>query len=451
MIQMTRVRVMVCVLVSVILMVGGAFALDDSDSRKIVIFVDGVPLLTQQLIVTATGSTIVHTLSLINALAIDIPLESITSVLQVLLSDPRVLGVFDDPIGYVDYSATPAAAPPTEDYSWWFEVVHLPEVHAQLKQMNQAPGSGVTVAILDTGIDRDHPEFSSRIVDCFNALPGGGSCEDDNGHGTHIAGLIAAAENAQGVIGAASAATLAVVKVLDSNGGGRISDCVYGLQRVHSRGYRLVNMSLGFPVPNEPLKRAVDRLAGVGTIMVASVGNTNPKPSAAGEGGDGEGGDATCDPAPVAAGEGGDGEGGDAETNCYLTTNVKYPAAYADVVAVAAATLKDNGECCQIANYSRMGDTVDLAASGGSKDSWPILSTNKGDGYGWASGTSQAAAHVTGAVALAMQRRASQGLPALTFAQILELLQTTAIDLHEGAELQGAGLLDAEGLMNSLQ
>jgi subtilisin family serine protease len=246
------------------------------------------------------------------------------------------------------------------------------------------------------------------------------------------------------VIGATPLIKLAAIKVLDANGAGRVSDCINGLQRVHAKGYRLVNMSLGFPEDSVPLKRAVDRLAGRGTIMVASVGNTNPRPSAAGEGSDGEGSDTTCD--AEAAGEGSDGEGSDTETYCYRTTNIKFPAAYLNVIAVGATDIDD-----RVTNYSRMGDAVDLVAPGGSKNSERILSTNTGQGYGLASGTSQAAAHVTGAVALVMQRRAAQKLPALTFTQMLELLQDTATDLDERPELQGAGLLNVWRLMEALR
>jgi subtilisin family serine protease len=210
---------------------------------------------------------------------------------------------------------------------------------------------------------------------------------------------------------------------------------------VYTKGYRLVNMSLGFPEDNVPLKRAVDRVAGRGTIMVASVGNTNPRPSAAGEGSDGE---ATCD--PTAAGEGSDGEGSDTETYCYRTTNIKYPAAYPNVIGVGAIDIDND-----VTNYSRMGDAVDLVAPGGSNESERILSTTKNQSYGLGSGTSQAAAHVTGAVALVMQRRASQGRPALTLTEMLALLQKTAIELGEEPELQGAGLLDVSNLMNALQ
>ena len=297
---MRRVRSMVCVLVAVTLVItsfGPAPAASEADGRYIVIYADGIsPILP--LALTLLGVQVIHVLSLINALAIIIPLDLVGDVLQLLLDNPDVVGVFDDPVGELDYSVsiTEVNRPREEIYPWGLDRINIRYVH---DQMVESPGSGMTVAILDTGIDRSHPELNPqqnpRIIDCFNALPGRGSCNDDNGHGTHIAGIIAAGSNRQGVIGVAPVIKLAAIKVLDSNGAGHVSDCINGLQRVYTKGYHLVNMSLGFPEDNVPLKRAVDRVAGSGTIMVASVGNTNPRPSAAGEGSDSE---ATCDPRP---------------------------------------------------------------------------------------------------------------------------------------------------------
>lgn len=89
-----------------------------------------------------------------------------------------------------------------------------------------------------------------------------------------MAGIIAASSNLQGVIGAAPLVKLAAIKVLSSDGAGHISDCINGLQRVYTKRYPLVNMSLGFPEDNVPLQRAIARLYQRVTIMVASVGTT---------------------------------------------------------------------------------------------------------------------------------------------------------------------------------
>ena len=139
------------------------------------------------------------------------------------------------------------------------------------------PGVGVTIAILDTGVYDNHPDLEQNIIQVYNARPGGGSSDDDNGHGTHIAGIIAARANGQGVIGVAPQASLVSVKVLDSEGKCHLSDFIKGLQYVYtnrnSLQIKVVNMSLGFCADREPMKRAIKSLYDSGVIMVAAAGN----------------------------------------------------------------------------------------------------------------------------------------------------------------------------------
>jgi subtilisin family serine protease len=409
-----------CVLMSLMLVVGGAFAADQDDSRKIVMFLDGIPLDVQKLLVTLTGSTVVHVLSLINALAIQLPLGGIDDILELLLNNPAVLGVFDDPIGSI-VSSTLLAEPYTEEsFDWGLARIGVPEALSG----GETTGSGVTVAVLDTGIDLSHPELKQKIVSGFNALPGGGSYNDNHGHGTHMAGIIAAAMNSKGIIGAAPQAKLSAVKVLDKNATGRVSDLINGLQWVQKKGIRVANMSLGFSEENVPLDRAIERLHKKGVIMVAAAGNCNSDDGGGDEGGDGggeeEGPTPACDPSQTA---------------------VKYPAAYAGVIAVAATDDND-----QVASYSLSGPEVTVAAPGGEKTGERILSTARGGGYALGSGTSQAAAHVTGAVALALQRKSN-----LTFEQTRDLIGATAEHLGYPATQQGAGLIDVQRMLESLQ
>ena len=274
-------------------------------------------------------------------------------------------------------------------------------------------------------------------------MPGTDECNDDNSHGTHIAGTIAAAKNEWGLIGVAPKAKVTPVKVLDYNAEGFVSDVIAGLEWVYKQWvtkgrYKLVNMSLGFPEDSPPLKRAIDQLSKKGIITVASVGNRCPPADTGGGGGGGSVG-----------GGGGDEGGGGGGDECLSTTtdaspsDVNFPARYSSVIAVGAMT-RDR----HVAGYSRVGK-VDVLAPGGAMASDQILSTIPGTnpGYGRKSGTSMAAPHVIGALALVLQRQ-----PQLSRREVVDLLQSTALPLPGySPQEQGAGVIDVEGMVNALQ
>jgi subtilisin family serine protease len=308
--------------------------------------------------------------------------------------------------------------------------------------MPDVTGTGVQVAILDTGVG---PHAELTIVDGYNALSEGDPILDElyndgHGHGTHIAGIIAAgADNdAAGLIGAAPQANIIAVKVLDDRGKGYLSNLINGLQWVwrsnneHQNWIRLVNMSLGFSTDSPPLRTAIQEIYKQGTIMVASAGNKCSDDGDSSEDGGDEGEGPTCDTPQ--------------------TNTVKYPARYPWVLAVAATDVND-----QITRYSSYEDAesqVDIWAPGGISTGTPVLSTNKGDVlYGYGSGTSQAAAHVTGALALKLHQRRSQQRPEMTLSEVRTQLCATATILQdsEGEPVsttqQGCGLIDVERLL----
>lgn len=147
-------------------------------------------------------------------------------------------------------------------------------------------GEGIGVAVLDTGLDFNQPDLAPALDDpgttSFSAFTGS-SGQDDNGHGTHVAGIIAALDNNIGVLGVASKATLYAVKVADAAGNGEDSHLIAGLDwvaQVHSTvtpPIRVVNMSLGRPIETGdfggPLHQAVQQLYNQGVVVVASAGN----------------------------------------------------------------------------------------------------------------------------------------------------------------------------------
>ena len=391
-----------------------------------------------------------------------------------------------NPPGYVPKPLVVPAQPlPLEGgYRWNLRQIALDEVDWQVQ------GQGVHVAVLDTGIDTSHPLFAGRIGNGYNAR----LYEDDktdyvdrNGHGTHVAGIIGAAAGAPHALevmrGVAPGVTLHPVRVLDEFGGGFLTDLISGLIWVYQHPQiSVVNMSMGSTNSSRVLEKIIKKLYDAGVVMVASSGNCNVTATSdagsAGEGGDGEGGD----------GEGGDGEGGDSATSnqgCQQQ-EIKYPAAYWRTIAVGATDVE-----ARVTYYSVTGPYLDVVAPGGTSQKGQVVSTNTtistgaasaaasggsgnglatngeggdgeggdgeggdgeggdgegGDGtaegspglYGLGRGTSQAAPHVTGVVALMRSVN-----PKLTPAQVLQVLQETTVDLGAPAAAQGAGLIDA--------
>jgi len=422
---------MLVVVILIITPQGAPFAATADPARQIVIFVDGTPQWLQEQIVMLLGgpqTQIIHVLSLINALAVQFPLSNLTTIDQSLLSNPSVVGVYADLVGLIDLEPPLAVltAPPVEDFEWGQYHIGIPKVY---NHGNGVQGAGVTVAVLDSGIyisqsGQYHPDLAANIVGGFNAIAEGQSYNDDNGHGTHIAGIITATVNGQGIIGTAAQAQLMAVKVLDATGSGYLSDFINGLQWVRNHGIRVLNMSLSFAQDSVPLQRAIQRLYQAGAIMVASAGNCGQSGGGVEEGGGADGGGTACDPSQPAQ------------------NAVLYPAAYPEVMAVAATDVYDH-----ITNYSRSGPEVDMAAPGGAQASARLLSTARGGGYSLGSGTSQAAAHASGVVALALQCQ-----PSLSFDQVVALLQSTARQLNGySSNQQGAGLIDAPKLIGTLQ
>jgi subtilisin family serine protease len=155
---------------------------------------------------------------------------------------------------------------------------------------SDSDGAGIGVALLDTGIDFNHPDLApapNTAATAYNAFTPGASCQDDGGHGTHLSGLIAAQNNSIGIVGVAPAARLYCVKVLDSTISGADSVIMAGLDWVlqnHSKvspRIRAVNISFGRPladgetVDNSPLRPLFQSLYNAGIVVIVAAGN-NP-------------------------------------------------------------------------------------------------------------------------------------------------------------------------------
>lgn len=214
-------------------------------------------------------------------------------------------------------------------------------------------GAGVRVAVIDTGVDCSHPDLAANCATGFNAFDKKKAPLDDQGHGTHVAGTIAAVADGKGVVGVAPLATIVPVKVLDAKGGGRLTTIIKGLIWVGNNNIDVANMSLGSPRGTIFMRLAVSYAKSRGVAVIAASGNS----------------------------------GG----------SVGYPAAYGNTIAVAASDSSD-----AVAKFSSRGKQVDFIAPG-----VDVKSTLPGGKYGRYSGTSMATPHVAGLAALAVARGAN--------------------------------------------
>lgn len=223
----------------------------------------------------------------------------------------------------------------------------LEQIHALPLNRSINTNSPVLVAVLDTGIDKNHEDLYGRVVAEID-LSKSPAADDVYGHGTPIAGIIAAdIDNNLGMIGLAPQSRLVNVKVADDNGKCQISALAAGIIWAVDNGARVINISIELKESTSGLKEAVDYAWNKGALIIAAAGNDGNS-------------------LPV------------------------YPASCEYCIAVTA--IQENGALAPLANY---GDWVDVAAPG-----LDIYSTLPGNSYGFKHGTSFATAYVSGLAAL---------------------------------------------------
>ncbi|KAB8167878.1 S8 family serine peptidase [Streptomyces sp. 3MP-14] len=280
-----------------------------------------------------------------------------------------------------------------------------------------ATGEGVTVAVLDSGVDREHPDLAGAVArgSEFTVVPEEREFvrttperqRDCPGHGTAVAGMIAA-NRAEGdrMAGVAPGSVVYPVRIADGVDRATPNTLAAAVDDAVAADVDILNLSFAYPVDAEPLRAAVARAVDAGVLVVAAAGNEGNEGN---EGGNGDG-----------AGNGeGDGEG-DAVP--------MYPAAYEGVLTVGAV-----GEDGQPLETSNAGDWVDLAGYG-----QELAVAAPGGGYRVEAGTSFATAQVSGAAALVLSR-----FPDLTAAQLADRLTESANPVGGGrGERTGAGIVD---------
>lgn len=360
--------------------------LNTAAKYKIVGFKQGLTLRKSQEVIESYGIKIKKFLPLANACLCEVDSEE--SSIKSLAMDPTVEFIEDDLEGEVQVVPflSMDIKKSSQEIPWGVQKIGAPPVWKDIR------GEGVRVGIIDTGVDLNHPDLKDNVkevcgvLDCKNII-------DDNGHGSHVAGTIAALDNDIGVVGVAPKVDLYPVKAFNKSGRGNISNVIDALNWCIEKKVQVVNMSFGFTNNSMALERAIKEAYRQNIVLVAAAGNS----------------------------------GGD--------DSVMYPAKYPEVIAVAASNSGNKA-----AWFSSGGPEVDVIAPGAG-----IPSTYKDGGYKSMSGTSMASPHVTAACALILAK--SNMSPA----KVKEVLMSTAIDLGLPKNKQGAGLVNVSKATASIK
>jgi len=271
-------------------------------------------------------------------------------------------------------------------------------------------GAGVKIAVVDTGIDAEHPDFSGRIV-AVTDFTGQGPA-DNNGHGTHVAGIAAGSGSVSGgkYRGVAPDASLLAAKVLRGDGSGMMSDVMAGIEWAVEQGAQVINLSLGGPPTpcdgSDALSTMCDAAVDAGVVVCVAAGNSGPG-----------------------------------------SRTIGSPGCARKVITVGA-TVSGPTEQDSIANFSSRGPTADgrvkpdVSLPGVDIISCRALGTSMGtvvdDHYTRASGTSMATPHCTGVAALLLQ-----AAPDLSPEQVKARIMQAGRDMGLDANIQGRGRVDA--------
>jgi subtilisin len=351
---------------------------------KVLITFAQSPGRAEEALVRSLGGEIKYTYRLVPGIAATVPEVALKGMRQ----NPRVVAVeLDGQVHLLDTEL---------DNAWGVKRIGAGTVHAQNK------GSGIKVGILDTGIDVDHTDLAYD-PSCSASFVEAESLDDGHGHGTHVAGIVAALDNdngvvepKEGVVGVAPEVTLCIYKIFDSQGNPdntEWSDIIAALERAVEDGVQVINHSYGDS--NDPgllVKAAYDNSAAAGVLHIAGAGNNG--------------------------------------LFWFLGDNCIYPALWDSVVATAATTNTDARDA-----MSSTCPQLELAAPGTN-----VFSTMPGDSYGYKSGTSMASPHVAGTAALVWAAN-----PGWSRVQVRQRLVATADDLGDPGHdiFFGHGLVDA--------
>ncbi len=342
-------------------------------SEIIVRFVPSLTFTDAKELLATFGLTIKRYLGRIQAYQVLLaPGSNTDATIDLLLANPRVL------YAEANYIVKGKVAPTDPDYNDPAKV-YAPQLLNAPAAWDITTGSGsVIVAVIDSGVSPTHSEFSGRLLTGYDFVNSDNDASDDHGHGTHVAGILAAAiNNGQGIVGIAPTVSILPVKVLNAQNSGTWADIAAGIIYAVDHGAKILNLSLGGGAESQVLADAILYAAGSGALIVAAAGNNTSN-------------------APF------------------------YPAYYAETIGVAATTATDLR--WPSSNY---GTAIEVSAPGDQiwSSTWTAASGNT---YGYLSGTSMAAAHVSGLAALILSQN-----PALTAANVRTIIQESVLDLGD--------------------
>lgn len=275
------------------------------------------------------------------------------------------------------------------DYQW-----NLQSISTEQGWEKTRGNKDVIIAVIDTGVDLNHPEFKNKLVTGYNVVAPDKPPVDDDGHGTHVTGIIAAnTNNKEGIAGVTWFNKIMPIKVLDQSGAGTLFDVAEGIFWATDHGAKVINLSLGNYAESNYLHDAIKYAHSKDVILVSAAGNDRiPK--------------------------------------------LGYPASYPEVISVGAVNYYK-----KIAEFSNYGDNIDVVAPGVN-----IASTYPKFDYASLSGTSMACPHVTGLAALIRSIK-----PNLKNTEIAKIIKETATDLgYPGKDkYYGYGEINIEAAINS--
>ena len=216
------------------------------------------------------------------------------------------------------------------------------------KAWQKSTGSKVIVAVIDTGCDKDHPDIKDNLLNGYNCIDNNSNVDDDNGHGTHVAGTIGAINNNLGIVGTAPNVKILPVKVLNNKGEGNNISVGNGVKWAVDNGAHIITMSLGSPLTDKYLEKSIEYAVENNVVIFCAAGNSGNN------------------------------------------MDIMYPAKLDTTISVGSI-----GRNLEISNFSCCGDGLDFVAPG--ED---IISCVPNNSYASMSGTSMATPYAVGCASL---------------------------------------------------